>query len=97
MTNKNQLMRFLRRNGYEMITINTTNISSFNPFEDSKIDEINNENDQNYVGTLIELGFDGENDFYRCVYDVNLVDIDKRRKFEIWKREDGTKQGLLAI
>lgn len=97
-----QLYNALKERGINVRLISIDELSnnkhtSFNPLKNTKIDEVNKENNQNFVQTLKELGFEGEDDFYHHIYTVDLTDNDKRRKFELWKLNDGTKKGLMEI
>lgn len=95
--NTHHLMKLIEQNGGEIITLDLSKSTSFNPFENTRIDEINKENQLNFIQTLVNLGFDGEEDFYRHVASVDFSLAEKLSKFQTWLKEDGTKAGLIAI
>lgn len=95
--NEDDLIEWVRASGYEIVTIEPGHIGSFNPFEDTIIDDKNNENGRDFNQTLRELGFDGEVDFFNCLIRLDLSKPEKATAYEEWKRTDGTKEGLQSI
>ncbi|MBP1308772.1 hypothetical protein JOD82_001792 [Paenibacillus sp. 1182] len=96
---ENDLLNVIKDKGYEILTIDPTEIPHYyNPFEGSIMDA-----DEHLVkirvffNTLRQYGYEGANDLYHCITNIDLTDADKRRKFELWRTKDVSKQGLMEI
>jgi hypothetical protein len=107
MTKDNEvLINFFKEKGIKVRILNMKEKNqslSWNQLENTKINDVNNNNNNNnnnninFPKTIKELGFEGEQDFYHCIAKIDLSDSDKREKFELWKKNDGTKNELLKI